>query len=208
MVNTVQEWSKAAILLLKGPVYENDDRKTWAILLRCRENINNYFRVIGLHVLIEEEDGYAYLEQVKDSVEKGMESEEEVNDTLPRLIRKVPFSYKMSMLLVLLRQEMDKFISSRNESIYPILHKSEIMGLVKSYTKEATDQTKFNNDVDSMINKLVELTYLKPKERLLSSKISDEAEFELSPIIKSKINANVMKEMLEKLDKNEGEENE
>ena len=208
MVNTVQEWSKAAILLLKGPVYENDDRKTWAILLRCRENINNYFRVIGLHVLIEEEDGYAYLEQVKDSVEKGMESEEEVNDTLPRLIRKVPFSYKMSMLLVLLRQEMDKFTSSRNESIYPILHKSEIMGLVQSYTKEASDQTKFNNDVDSMINKLVELTYLKPKEKLLSSKISDEAEFELSPIIKSKINANVMKEMLEKLDKNEGEENE
>ena len=80
--------------------------------------------------------------------------------------------------------------------------------IVKSYTKEATDQTKFNNDVDSMINKLVELTYLKHKERILSSKISDEAEFELSPIIKSKINANVMKEMLEKLDKNEGEENE
>lgn len=206
MVNTVQEWSKAAILLLKGPVYENDDRKIWAILLRCRENIDNYFRVIGLHVLIEEEDGYAYLEQIKDSVEKGMESEEEVDETLPRLIRKIPFSYKMSMLLVLLRQEMDKFTSSMNESSYPILHKSEIMGLVKSFTKEASDQTKFNSDVDNMINKLVELTYLKPKEKLLSSKISDEAEFELSPIIKSKINANVMKEMLEKLNKNEEEE--
>lgn len=206
MVNTVQEWSKAAILLLKGPVYENDDRKTWAILLRCRENIDNYFRVIGLHVLIEEEDGYAYLEQIKDSVEKGMESEEEVDETLPRLIRKIPFSYKMSMLLVLLRQEMDKFTSSMNESSYPILHKREIMGLVKSFTKEASDQTKFNSDIDTMINKLVELTYLKPKEKLLSSKISDEAEFELSPIIKSKINANVMKDMLEKLNKNEEEE--
>lgn len=206
MVNTVQEWSKAAILLLKGPVYENDDRKIWAILLRCRENIDNYFRVIGLHVLIEEEDGYAYLEQIKDSVEKGMESEEEVDETLPRLIRKIPFSYKMSMLLVLLRQEMDKFTSSMNESSYPILHKREIMGLVKSFTKEASDQTKFNSDVDNMINKLVELTYLKPKEKLLSSKISDEAEFELSPIIKSKINANVMKEMLEKLNNNEEEE--
>ena len=206
MVNTVQEWSKAAILLLKGPVYENDDRKIWAILLRCRENIDNYFKVIGLHVIIEEEDGYAYLEQIKDSIEKGMESEEEIDETLPRLIRKVPFSYKMSMLLVLLRQEMDKFTSSMNESSYPILHKSEIMGLVKSFTKEASDQTKFNSEVDNMINKLVELTYLKPREKLLSSKISDEAEFELSPIIKSKINANVMKEMLEKLNKNEEEE--
>lgn len=206
MVNTVQEWSKAAILLLKGPVYESDDRKTWAILLRYRENIDNYFKVIGLHVIIEEEDGYAYLEQIKDSVEKGMESEDEVNETLPRLIRKVPFSYKMSMLLVLLRQEMDKFTSSMNESSYPILHKSEIMGLVKSFTKEASDQTKFNSEVDNMINKLVELTYLKPREKLLSSKISDEAEFELSPIIKSKINANVMKEMLEKLNKNEEKE--
>ena len=206
MVNTVQEWSKAAILLLKGPVYENDDRKTWAILLRCRENIDNYFRVIGLHVLIEEEDGYAYLEQIKDSVEKGMESEEEVVVFLTRLITKVFFSYKMSMFLVLLRQEIDKFTSSMNESSYPILHKREILGLVKSYTKEASDQIKFNSEVDNMINKLVELTYLKPREKLLSSKISDETEFELSPIIKSKINANVMKEMLEKLNKNEEEE--
>ena len=72
MVNGVHEWSGAAVKLLKGPVYENEDRKTWSILIRFRENLEAYFRVIGLHVVTEEEDGYAYLEQVKDSVEKGM----------------------------------------------------------------------------------------------------------------------------------------
>ena len=116
MVNGVQEWSGTAVKLLKGPVYENEDRKTWSILIRFRENLEAYFRVIGLHVVTEEEDGYAYLEQVKDSVEKGMENEDEAAEDLPRLIRKVPFSYTMSMLLVLLRQEYEKFASSINES--------------------------------------------------------------------------------------------
>ena len=91
-----------------------------------------------LHVVTEEEDGYAYLEQVKDSVEKGMENEDEAAEELPRLIRKVPFSYTMSMLLVLLRQEYEKFASSMNESRYPILRKSEIMGLIRSFREEAS----------------------------------------------------------------------
>ena len=166
MVNGVQEWSGAAVKLLKGPVYENEDRKTWSILIRFRENLEAYFRVIGLHVVTEEEDGYAYLEQVKDSVEKGMENEDEAAEDLPRLIRKVPFSYTMSMLLVLLRQEYEKFASSINESQYPILRKSEIMGLVRSFREEAADMTKFSDDVDRMIRQLCQLTYLRTGEVL------------------------------------------
>ena len=140
--------------LLKGPLYESEDRKTWSILIRFRDNLEAYFRVIGLHVVTEEEDGYAYLEQVKDSVEKGMENEDEATEELPRLIRKVPFSYTMSMLLVLLRQEYEKFASSMNESRYPILRKSEIMGLIRSFREEASDMTKFSDDADRMIRQL------------------------------------------------------
>ncbi len=205
MVTGVQEWSGAAVKLLRGPVYENEDRKTWNILVRCKDNLEAYFRVIGLHVVTEEEDGYAYLEQVKDAVEKGMENEDDAAEELPRLIRKIPFSYPMSMLLVLLRQEYEKFASSMNESEYPILRKSEIMGLLRTFRPEAADMTKFSDDADRMIRQLCQLTYLRTGEVLSSAKISDDAEFEISPIIKSKVDVNFMKEMLSRM-KTEDEE--
>ena len=193
--------------LLKGPLYESEDRKTWNILIRFRDNLEAYFRVIGLHVVTEEEDGYAYLEQVKDSVEKGMENEDEAAEELP-LIRKVPFSYTMSMLLVLLRQEYEKFASSMNESRYPILRKSEIMGLIRSFREEASDMTKFSDDADRMIRQLCQLTYLRTGEVLSSARISDDAEFEISPIIKSKIDVNFMREMLSRMNRSERKEDE
>ena len=194
--------------LLKGLLYESEDRKTWSILIRFRDNLEAYFRVIGLHVVTEEEDGYAYLEQVKDSVEKGMENEDEAAEELPRLIRKVPFSYTMSMLLVLLRQEYEKFASSMNESRYPNLRKSEIMGLIRSFREEASDMTKFNDDADRMIRQLCQLTYLRTGEVLSSARISDDAEFEISPIIKSKIDVNFMREMLSRMNRSERKEDE
>ena len=194
--------------LLKGPLYESEDRKTWSILIRFRDNLEAYFRVIGLHVVTEEEDGYAYLEQVKDSVEKGMENEDEAAEELPRLIRKVPFSYTMSMLLVLLRQEYEKFASSMNESRYPILRKNEIMGLIRSFREEASDMTKFSDDADRMIRQLCQLTYLRTGEVLSSARISDDAEFEISPIIKSKIDVNFMREMLSRMNRSERKEDE
>ncbi|MDY4799586.1 MAG: DUF4194 domain-containing protein [Bullifex sp.] len=204
----MQEWSGAAVKLLKGPLYESEDRKTWNILIRFRDNLEAYFRVIGLHVVTEEEDGYAYLEQVKDSVEKGMENEDEAAEELPRLIRKVPFSYTMSMLLVLLRQEYEKFASSMNESRYPILRKGEIMGLIRSFREEASDMTKFSDDADRMIRQLCQLTYLRTGEVLSSARISDDAEFEISPIIKSKIDVNFMREMLSRMNRTERKEDE
>ena len=194
--------------LLKGPLYESEDRKTWSIMIRFRDNLEAYFRVIGLHVVTEEEDGYAYLEQVKDSVEKGMENEDETAEELPRLIRKVPFSYTMSMLLVLLRQEYEKFASSMNESRYPNLRKSKIMGLIRSFREEASDMTKFSDDADRMIRQLCQLTYLRTGEVLSSARISDDAEFEISPIIKSKIDVNFMREMLSRMNRSERKEDE
>lgn len=196
MTNGIQVWSRAAVKLLQGPVYSNSDKKTWNLIISYQENLDQYFSIIGLHVVLEEDDGYAYLEQLQDAIERGMEYEEENFDTVPRLIRKAPLSYSLSMLLVLLRQESIRFNSSSDESDMPIIRKNDILGFVKSYSKEYSDQTRFNDDVDKMIRQLVSLTYLRPKNPPLSSDIPDETEFEISPIIKSKVDVNFMNEML------------
>ena len=199
MTSGTIEWSRAAVKLLQGPVYSDGDRKTWNLILRFKNDLDKYFAVIGLHVVLEEDDGYAFLQQIKDAIEKGMEYEDDDLDTIPRLIRKSPLSYSISMLLVLLRQEILRFSASFDESDYPIIRKSDIIGFVQSYTKEYSDQTKFLDDIDKMIRQLISLTYLKPKTPLLSSDIPDDFEFEISPIIKSKVDVDFMNEMLLKM---------
>ena len=82
------------------------------------------------------------------------------------------------------------------------------MGLVRSFREEAADMTKFSDDVDRMIRQLCQLTYLRTGEVLSSSRISDDAEFEISPIIKSKIDVTFMREMLSRMDKAERKEDE
>lgn len=155
MTSGTMEWSRAAVKLLQGPVYSDGDRKTWNLILRFKNDLDKYFAVIGLHVVLEEDDGYAFLQQIKDAIEKGMEYEDDDLDTIPRLIRKAPLSYSISMLLVLLRQEILRFSESFDESDYPIIRKSDIIGFVQSYTKEYSDQTKFLDDIDKMIRQLI-----------------------------------------------------
>ena len=92
MTSGTMEWSRAAVKLLQGPVYSDGDRKTWNLILRFKNDLDKYFAVIGLHVVLEEDDGYAFLQQIKDAIEKGMEYEDDDLDTIPRLIRKAPLS--------------------------------------------------------------------------------------------------------------------
>lgn len=206
-------WSGVAVKLLKGPVYKKREKKEiWDTLLTYKGALDEYFGVLGLKVFLEGIDGYAFLEEVGEMLEKGMEEEDEKEETtsqekLPRLIKKTPLSYSASMLLVLLRYEIEKFEVSESEADYAIMRKSEIAGLYKSFTKDKSDEVRQMKSLDTTLRLLVRLTYLFPRGDALSeSEISDDAEFELSPIIKARIDIAFMKELLNKMKKSEKRE--
>lgn len=196
-------WAESAIKLLKGPIYKNKDkRQIWNSLIDDEENLNDYFSTIGLRVHLDKTDGYAYLEQIEDAVLEGMEEERDDEDvqSLPRLIRRQSLSYNQSMLLVLIRQELSKFESSSADSISLILKKSDIADFYKVYAKDYADQSKTDKALDSMIKTFVKLTYLfDDKGYSKEAYIPDDAEFEVSPIIKAKIDIPFMKEFLDKM---------
>ena len=198
-------WAPVAIKLLKGPIYKTQEKnEIWNTLLSYRNAINEYFSTIGLVVFIDTIDNYAFLEQIDDNLERGMEdeytTEENSYQSLPRLIKKTQLSYSASMLLVLLRNELDKAENNQSENEAIILRKSEIYGLYKSFSKDKADETKMIKNLDSTLRSLCKLTYLFcPSEKLNGTIIDDDTEFEISPIIKAKIDANFMKELLEKM---------
>jgi len=195
-------WAESAIKLLKGPIYKSKDkRQIWNSIIDDEENLNDYFSIIGLRVHLDKTDGYAYLEQAEDAVLEGMEeTEEDEVQSLPRLIRRQSLSYNQSMLLVLIRQELSKFESSCVESESLILKKSDIADFYKSFSKDYADQAKTDKTLDSIIKTFVKLTFLfDDKGYSREPYIPEDAEFEVSPIIKAKIDMKFMREFLEKM---------
>lgn len=199
-------WSAAAIRLLRGPVYRKQEKKeTWNTLITYKSSLDEYFGVLGLRVFLETEDGYAFLEEVGERLEKGMEDETEemeaeVKTSLPHLIRKTPLSYQASMLCVLLRYEIEKFETSQSEADCVIMRKSEIAALYRSFTKDRADEVKQMKNLDRTLKTLSDLTYLFTESDTFSQgDISDDAEFELSPILKARIDTDFMKELLSKM---------
>src|SRR6266404_8171575 len=60
-----REWSIAAVRLLQGVVYA-DDAKIWDIVLRSGSQLESYLARIGLSLVIDESEGYAYVRQWSD----------------------------------------------------------------------------------------------------------------------------------------------
>ncbi len=201
-----KSWSREAVKLLKGPVYKKREKKeVWDNILTYKSSLDEYFGVLGLRVFLDTIDGYAFLEEIGESLERGMEEENEDEEVitgtkLPHLIKKTPLSYSQSMLVVLLRYEIEKYETSQSEADSAIMRKSEIAALYKSFTKDKADEVKAMKTLDSTLRTFCRLTFLFTSPDALSeSEISDEAEFELSPILKAKIDTAFMKELLEKM---------
>lgn len=199
-------WSAVAIKLLKGPLYRRQEKKeTWDSLLTYKASLDEYFGVLGLRVFLENIDGYAFLEEIGERLDEGMEDEEAEAEapeksSLPRLVRKTALSYQASMLSVLLRYEIEKFETSQSEADSAIMRKSEIAALYRSFSKDRADEIRQMKSLDKTLKTLCSLTYLfTSPETFSEGEVSDDAEFELSPILKARIDTAFMKELLEKM---------
>ena len=80
--------------LLGGPLYL-EDGELWEVLLRDEIEIGLYFRQIGLDLVVDREEGFAFLRQLEPRGE----------ERVPRLIRRQKLTYPATLLLVCLRDE-------------------------------------------------------------------------------------------------------
>lgn len=95
----VQEWSPVAVRLLQG-VVEFDDERMWDLVLRHRSTLESYLARIGLILVVDAADGYAFVRQSKEG-----ELGEEAAD-IPKLLRRRILGYSATVLSVLLREEL------------------------------------------------------------------------------------------------------
>ena len=59
--NAPTDLSLVLVHLMKGPLYRDVHERYWGLLLGLRNQVGDYVSVLGLNVVVDEAEGYAYL---------------------------------------------------------------------------------------------------------------------------------------------------
>ena len=143
------ELSNACISLLKGIIIKENKEKIWDTILNYRNQIEDYFRQLGLTLKLYEEEGYCYLQQIED---------DETNNLL-KLVPKIPLSLHLSLLLVSLRKYMLESTANGDEKI--VISKEEIFIKMKNYLKETSNEIKQEKEITSYIKKVEDMKFIR-----------------------------------------------
>ena len=182
--NAMNPYAPVIIKLLQGVIY-NDDKESWDNLIKYHVPIKEYFKVIGIDVLIYETEGFAFLKQKK------FDEEQEIN--LPNLIEKRQLSYPVTLLCVLLVEKLIEFDATDGDSTRLIVDKDEIKEMLRIFLPERTNEAKLIDNIDENINKLVKYGFLRKLN-------NTESKYEVKRILKAKIPAETLQEVKNKLE--------
>jgi hypothetical protein len=146
--------SHAVIPLLKGPIYRDQHERAWKLLLEMRAAVSDYVNVMGLGLMIDENEGYAYLRTLPDS------NYPEGVDMPPRLVPRRQLSFHVSLLLALLRRRLAEVDA---EGMQPrlILTGEQMRDMLWHFMPEENDNVRLFERMDQHIAKAEQLGFLR-----------------------------------------------
>jgi hypothetical protein len=176
------ELSQALIPLFKGVVYQDSAPAAWQALLALQARVRDYVGVLGLELLLDEAEGYAYLRQ---------RAPAEGEPERPRLVPRRQLSYPVSLLLALLRRKLAEHDASGGDPRL-VLAREQIVDLMRVFLAETSNEARLMDRMDTHINKVVELGFLR---RLRGQ----EGQFEVRRILKAFVDAQWLAELDQRL---------
>ena len=184
-MNPLLPYTPIFIRLLKGPV-EYLDKTAWEQLLQYQVELIKFLQPLGLQLVLEKEDGYAYVEQVR----------LDEDDTVAGWVRRIQLGYEESILLVLLRDMMAEFEVGEATTRELIRKRREIKEYAELFFKENPSRVKFIRDLDRLIDRIEELGFLEKAE---TSELTDEQKFRIKKIIKARVDNDVLENFKQQL---------
>lgn len=176
--------STAVITLMRGVVYRESHETVWQGLLRYGAPVRDHFATIGVDVVLDETEGYAYLRS------------RDEEDALPRLVQRRSLSYPVSLLLVLLRKRMVEWESTSQEARL-IMSREQIAEMVSLFLADSPNQARQLDQVDATITKVVDLGFLR---RLRGQRDV----FEVRRILKAYVDAQTLADFAGRLEEYRG----
>jgi len=149
-MNTDRAVAAAIIRLMQGVVYRTTDEDTWLTLERLGAGVRDHFATIGIDVVVDDVEGYAYLRS---------RPENEGEEALPRLVRRRALTYNVSLLLVLLRKRLLEFETSGGEGRL-VLSTEQIVEMLRLFQADSTNDARVVDQAETTIKKAAELGFL------------------------------------------------
>jgi hypothetical protein len=151
----IPELSQLMIHLLKGVLYREDDERRWTTLLRLQTRVREQTAVLWLDLVLDESEGYAFLKSRPDA------EDAEGAPRPPRLVARRQLTYSVSLMLALLRKKLAEFDAGGGDTRL-VLSRDELVELVRVFLPEGPNEARLIDQVDTTINKAVELGFLRP----------------------------------------------
>lgn len=182
------------ISLLKGVLYQDTDPVRWNQLFSLQTRVRDYVAVLGLELILDESEGYAFLRSHQDKHDESEMSFDKQN--IPRLIARRPLSFSVSLLLALLRKKLAEFDASGGETRL-VLSRDDIIELIRVFLPLSSNETKLVDQVDRHINKVIDLGFLR---RLKQNTSGQMAHYEVRRILKAFVDAQWLADFDQKLE--------
>ncbi len=186
-LNLPHQASLVLIQLCKGVIYQDTSPELWRDLLTYQASIHAYFAALGLQVRIDENEGYAFLQQCP-----ALMDENEDAPALPRLVQRRQLSYPVSLLCVLLRKKLIEQDATGGETRV-ILSREQIVDMLRVFLPDSSNEAKTFEQIESHIRKLIDYGFLRRLK-------GDEERYELRRIIKALVDADWLADLNQKLE--------
>lgn len=173
--------STLLIGLLKGVQYREGDERQWAALLDLQAQVRDYVAVLNLELVLDEAEGHAFLKSRPEP------AEDDPAPRLPRLIARRPLSFPVSLLLALLRKKLAEFDAGGGDTRL-VLGRDEIVELVRVFLPEGSNEARLIDQIESTINKVVDLGFLSRLKAPASSAAAP-ASYEVRRILRAFVDA-------------------
>ena len=177
---TPEELPGVVTRLFKGVVYAETDEKIWQSLLGLSSQVRDYVAVLGLDLILDESEGYAFLKSKVDP-----------DGTLPRLIARRQLTFSVSLLLALLRGRMLEFDTNSSE-LRLIMTEQDIADMIAVFLPESSNEARILDRLGTDIKKVVELGFLKRLKGQAGT-------FEVARILKAFVDAQWLEEFDQRL---------
>ena len=139
--------------LLKGVIYREEDPLLWTALITLQSRVRDYTAVLALDLMLDEAEGYAFLQSKA-------AAEDDDSPKLPRLIRRQPLTFHVSLLLALLRKKLAEFDASGSETRL-ILSRDAVVELIRVFLPAGSNESRLIDNVETHLNKVIELGFVR-----------------------------------------------
>ena len=169
-MNEIKPYSKAIVYLLRKTAEKSSP--VWSDILLYQSEIQEYLSVIGLELIVKNDEGFAFVKQVV------------YDDSTMNLVTRRLLGFEVSIVVIVLRQLLEDYDSNPTEtqSLDRIITANEIKDEVRLFLPENYNKVKLEKDLDTYIQRVVELGYLKEVKRN-----GDDVRYKIHRIIKEKV---------------------